>query len=305
MIQKILLRMFQSAFKLIETLYPGLAEKWAIGLFFKPRKFKRPQREEELLASARIRKVPFQSNFKLDDHEDYYVRYDWGNGSPAILLVHGWEGRALQMGYFVQPLLNAGYRVITFDAIAHGDSPGKRTNMPEFAKIIKDIDKDMGGFDAIIGHSLGGTAAGYAINEHVRCERLITICSPAAIEFIFDSFAQQINASQKTIEKLTKFLENFTGKQPEDFSFTNIAPQINTPGLIIHDKHDKEIPYEEALALHENWPDSKLILTEDLGHRRILRDKSVISKIVDYIGKYQPKKLLQGSASIQEKTNYC
>src|SRR5688500_15132227 len=44
----------------------------------------------------------------------------WGTG-PAVYLVHGWGGRGSQLGSFVEPLLAGGFRVVMFDAPAHGD----------------------------------------------------------------------------------------------------------------------------------------------------------------------------------------
>lgn len=284
MIQKALFQIFKTGFKLTEIFLPAIAGKWVVKLFFSPRKFNRPRWEENFLKNAQRKKIQFKSNFKLGDHEDYFIRYEWGSDDrPAVLLVHGWEGRGSQMGSFVKPLLKAGYRVIAFDAIAHGDSPGKQTNMPEFAQIIRDIERDVGGFHAIIGHSLGGTAGGFAMAGEVRSGKLITLCSPTTIEFIYNAFAQQINASPKTMAKLKQFLENFTGKRSKDYSFTNFAVYINTSGLIIHDKQDKEVPYNQAMALHNNWKDSQLVLTERLGHRRILRDEEIINKIINFV----------------------
>ena len=297
MIQKILLAMFQTAFKITEMLFPALAGKWAVQLFFTPRTFTRPSWEANFLKAARKMKVPFKSDFKMGGHEDYYMRYEWGDKGPAILLVHGWEGRGSQMGHFVEPLVEAGYRVISFDAIAHGDTPGKRTNMPEFAQIIKDIDKDVGGFHAIIGHSLGGTAAGYAVAEGAHTDKLITICSPTTIEFIFEAFAQQIHASKKTIGRLSQFLENFTGKNSREFSFTNFVTQLDVPGFIIHDQKDKEIPYSQALALHQNWRESQFILTEGLGHRRILKSEGINLKIINLVKNEPYKTKLKSVAS--------
>ena len=295
MFQKIVFRLYRTSFKITEILFPVLAGKWAVNLFFKPRKFTRPRWETNLLKDAMKRKMNLNSNYKFGNHEDYYIRYDWSKTGPVILLVHGWEGRGSQMGHFVKPLLEAGYRIITFDAIAHGDSPGKRTNMPEFVQIIKNIDREVGGFHAIIGHSLGGTAAGYAIAGGVRADNLITICSPTTMEFIFDSFAQQINASNKTIKRLSKFLENFTGKKYTEFSFTNFSTKFNTPGLIIHDKQDKEIPFSEALALHQNWKESRLILTERLGHRRILKDEDTMLKIINFVKNHQKENAIKSA----------
>lgn len=287
--------LFSVAFKLSEMLAPTLAGRWAVRLFFTPRRHERPQREKQFIADATIRKMPLRSEHKLAEHEDYYIRYDWGIG-PAVLLVHGWEGRGSQMGSFIQPLLNAGYRVITFDAFAHGDSPGKRTNMLEFAQIVTDIADDVGGFAAIIGHSVGGAAAGYAVSMGVRADKLITICSPTTIDFIFESFTRLINASPKTVRYLYKFWEDFSGKKADELSFTKFASRIDTQGLIIHDKDDKEIPYSQALELKPNWKNSQLMLTEGLGHRRILNDAEIISNVANFLGNRQMKNIPETTA---------
>src|SRR5262249_24762467 len=49
----------------------------------------------------------------------------WQSGpaaAPAVLLVHGWGGRGVQMGAFVEPLRARGYRVVWFDQPGHGAS---------------------------------------------------------------------------------------------------------------------------------------------------------------------------------------
>ena len=54
--------------------------------------------------------------------------YEWGTGTRAVLLMHGWKGRASQFATMVRDLVGEGYRVIAFDAPAHGDSAGRRTD---------------------------------------------------------------------------------------------------------------------------------------------------------------------------------
>jgi alpha-beta hydrolase superfamily lysophospholipase len=48
-----------------------------------------------------------------------------------ILLVHGWSGRGTQLFKIADELLKQGYSTISFDAPAHGKSPGK-TIMVDF-----------------------------------------------------------------------------------------------------------------------------------------------------------------------------
>ena len=46
----------------------------------------------------------------------------WGEGARTVYLVHGWGGRGAQLAALVEPLVEAGHRVVMFDMPAHGDS---------------------------------------------------------------------------------------------------------------------------------------------------------------------------------------
>src|SRR5690349_22396214 len=59
--------------------------------------------------------------FGLRTKDSRVTGWRWGSG-PAVLLMHGWGGRAEQMLPFVEPLVRAGHRVIAFDAPSHGES---------------------------------------------------------------------------------------------------------------------------------------------------------------------------------------
>lgn len=283
MLHKILLNAFRTAFRATETLLPPLAGKWIIKIFFKPRRFKRPEGEYKLIAGAEKQQVQFTSDYSWRPAEDdYYTLYRWGSG-PAVLLVHGWEGRGSQLGHLVQPLVAAGYQVLTFDAFAHGDSPGNKTNLPEFADIVRHIEKTTGGFEAIIGHSFGGIVAALAIREGVSAKKLITIGAPAQMVYIFAEFGRQINATRKSTSILAKYIENFTGRKIDEFSLTSILAGMQTPGLIYHDVADKEVAYSQAVELAKHWQNGELRTTNGLGHRRILRDETFIREIIDFI----------------------
>jgi pimeloyl-ACP methyl ester carboxylesterase len=74
-------------------------------------------------------------NTWLEHKGRHIAMWTWGARSkeaPAVLLAHGWGGHAAQMRAFAFPLLQAGYRVITYDQPAHGvseaSSPGCRTS---------------------------------------------------------------------------------------------------------------------------------------------------------------------------------
>jgi pimeloyl-ACP methyl ester carboxylesterase len=298
MLPKLIQTLFKITFKTVELIAPPLASRWAVHLFFRPVRFNRPAREKPLLEKADIQQIPFAGFYRRSSLASYYTTYTWGHG-PAVLLVHGWAGRGSQMGFFVQPLVEAGYQVVTFDAPAHGDSPGKRTNILEFVQIIQDIERDVGGFVAIVGHSLGGIAAALAMQRGVKAQKLVTIGSPATMEFILNSFAGQINASPRSLRRLRDHLQRLAESDLDDFSLNRIAPQLKTPGLIIHDQGDRNVHYSQAQTLAQSWPEARLITTDGLGHNRILRNRELISTVVDFIASDPSER----SSGLEHKTS--
>ena len=53
--------------------------------------------------------------------------------------------------------------------------------------------------------------------------------------------------------------------------------------LIVHDRDDTMTPVAEAEAIAAAWVDSRLLVTSRLGHRRLLRDPTVIAEVVDFV----------------------
>jgi pimeloyl-ACP methyl ester carboxylesterase len=54
------------------------------------------------------------------------------------------------------------------------------------------------------------------------------------------------------------------------------------PLLLAHDPRDRETRYADSLAVHKVWPGADLITTPDLGHWRILRDPTVVTRAVSF-----------------------
>lgn len=78
----------------------------------------------------------------------------WGSG-PAVLLMHGWEGRPTQFAELIKALVNAGYGVVALDAPAHGRSPGREANVVLFARALLEAASELPPLKAVIGHSMG------------------------------------------------------------------------------------------------------------------------------------------------------
>jgi len=49
-----------------------------------------------------------------------------------------------------------------------------------------------------------------------------------------------------------------------------LAPTLAMPLFVIHDRGDAEIPWQHGMAITRAWRGADLLMTEGLGHRRIL-----------------------------------
>ncbi len=280
--QAMLQRAFQTTFHLTELVAPSLAQRWAFRLFVHPVKFKRPAREVVLLQEATVEECPFTGFYPRPKNASYFVKYSWGSG-PTVLLVHGWAGRGSQLAMMVAPLVNAGYQVVTFDAPAHGDSPGERTNLLEVSDLIRMLSQEYEGFAAIIGHSFGGMAAGHALYEGAQAEKLITIGSPVTMTSVLDGFGSQLNASARTVAEVKQAIERLANRPVDTFSLSHTLANSTVAGLIVHDEEDRDVAHTQAQLLHKVWARSTLHMTTGLGHRRILRDQATLERIVDFL----------------------
>jgi hypothetical protein len=54
---------------------------------------------------------------------------------------------------------------------------------------------------------------------------------------------------------------------------------------VIHDRDDHMMPWTHGAKVAESWPGAQLMLTDGLGHGRILRDERVTRAAADFIAK--------------------
>jgi len=262
-------------FSFLEFVSPILTSRIATLFFFTPIRFSMPKIEFEISNKSVSKTIKFKNNkIKI---------YEWGKSKNAILLVHGWSGRATQVAQLNEPLIQAGYKVYSFDAPAHGNSNGRHTHILEFADLIIKIKKLHPEIESVIGHSIGGAACIYAITQGLSTQKCIIIGSPVSTHWVLNSFCKQINVSNKVENLIKKHLEYKFQKQFDDISIDSMVTKINTKGMIIHCENDIDAPVEHAKYIHKNWKNSTLLLTQNLGHRKILKNKEVSQSIIDFL----------------------
>jgi pimeloyl-ACP methyl ester carboxylesterase len=262
-------------FKVSGAVAPALAARLARVLWFRPPRNRPPAGEQALLESAQH--VPVEYAGKR------LAVYRWGEG-PTVLLVHGWSGRGAQLGRFIEPLVAAGYRVVTFDAPAHGRSDGRDTTLPEMSGAILRVVAEHQPVHAVIAHSFGVPSTLLALQQQRFARRVVALSSPATLDGIMDRFQEMLGLSPRTVQSLRASLaQRFGEDMMTRYSAETMARDMDLPALFIHDRDDRDIPWQDGEAVARAWPQAQFVSTSGLGHRRILRDPAVIDRVVRFL----------------------
>jgi pimeloyl-ACP methyl ester carboxylesterase len=257
----------------LARLAPPLAVAWAIRGFCTPPPHGREP--EPPAATARPLRIRLRGRALR--------AWTWGHG-PTVLLVHGWGGRADQLAALAPPLVAAGFCVVAFDAPAHGASPGRRATLLDFRDAVAAVAARVGPLHGVIAHSLGAAATALAMRAGLRVERAVFVGPPADAVTYLRRFLAAVGIPAALAPRVEHRFEARAGFRWSDLSVPAVAPHLDTPLLVVHDRDDREVPWAEGAAIAAAWPGATLVTTEGLGHRRLLRDPEVIGRAVGFLG---------------------
>ena len=256
-----------------------LAGAWAERLFLTPPRPRYPAASALDLVDARSR--------VLEHKGRALAVWEWGwqdRHAPAVLLAHGWGGNAAQMRAFAFPLLQAGYRVIAYDQPAHGVSDGRLTGLPDFADVLGAVAGYHGGIEAVIAHSLGGAAAALSLSwGRVAFNKIVLVSPPSDLIGYSRRFARWYWMPEAVREAMQNAIEERYGVRWKNLEVRRVAPRLGARALVIHDRDDRMMPWTHGAKVAESWPGAQLMLTDGLGHGRILRDERVTRAAADFL----------------------
>ncbi|MEK1905859.1 MAG: alpha/beta fold hydrolase [Pseudomonas sp.] len=212
----------------------------------------------------------------------------WGQG-PAVLLLHGWEGRPTQFAHLVRALVRAGYGVVALDGPAHGRSPGYEANVVLFARALLEAASELPPLRAVIGHSMGGAAALLATQLGLRTEALVTISAPARILGALRRFAHFVGLPRQARARFVSRIEQTAGMP---VALVDVAHyHLDMPGLVVHAQDDWMVPAAEAQSIHAAWPGSQLLSLASGGHSKPLADPRVVEAVLELLGSVAERRL--------------
>lgn len=272
--KNIIIKSVGNYLNLLSYISKQYAANKALHLFTKPRKGKITSAQADFLNTA------YKEEFNYNGKN--IMSYRWLGKKQTILLVHGWESNASRWQQLIAYLNKHDYSIIALDAPAHGNSGSTYFNALLYAEYINIIAQRFKP-QIIIGHSVGGMAATIFQNKYQikSIEKLILLGAPSEFKDMVNRYVNLLGYNTRISLQLNKTIKKRFGAEPQRFSTAQFLKEVNTKGLIIHDKNDPVIPYEDALLIKDEFKNSTLITTEGLGHS--LKDRSVIEHIYNFI----------------------
>lgn len=265
------LRLMAAGTKVLAPVAPGLAARLAYRVWFRTVRLPVPPEAEPVLSEAE------RTTLTVDGTP--LPVYRWGEG-PTVFLLHGWSARAAQMTAMVAPLVERGFRVVAYDAPAHGRSPGRRTDIFELRDALLSVAASEGPPRAVVAHSFGALTFLAAARSGLDSRRGVLLNPGVRIEALVQAFDARLGLGEEVRSRLARRVHAFAGASFYDGLW---EPLEGSPVLVLHDRDDEEIPWEEGRHVAERLPDGRLESTEGLGHRRILRDPGVVQRTVEFV----------------------
>jgi|tagenome__1003787_1003787.scaffolds.fasta_scaffold20958746_2 pimeloyl-ACP methyl ester carboxylesterase len=268
----------RTAFGTLERVAPGLGARWAERLWLTIPPYRgRP-----------VQLVPPGESYLVPVGGRQVLSRAWGTG-PVVYLVHGWGGHSVQLRAFLEPLLAAGRRVVTFDALGHGDSETgalgpRRTTIPEMAAALEAVVAAHGPAHAIVAHSLGANSTFFALRRGMWAGRLVFL-APMTQPLPYTAlFGAALGFDHRVRSRMVDRVARRTGLPWSAFDIPSQVADVAAPPLLtVHDPNDRETRYADSVALAKAWPGAQLATVHGLGHWRVLRDPAVVSRAVGFV----------------------
>ncbi|MDO8289515.1 MAG: alpha/beta fold hydrolase [Parvibaculum sp.] len=206
---------------------------------------------------------------------------------PATLLVHGWEDDNCLWGPIADKCAQLGRAVVAVDLPGHGFTKADMARPHLIAEALIAVAAAQGPIDTIVAHSFGCLVSMIALAKGLDVKRIVMIATPLArTSQRWERIAAK-GIPDDVIERV-KAMIDAEESVPAPYDMEAEAENMTTRALFVHSLDDDACPVENSQSLKRLWPRSKIILTDELGHRLIAQDSATLDRIIDFVEGFEP-----------------
>ena len=208
--------------------------------------------------------------------------YKYGEGK-TVWLIHGWSGSAHQFWPLMQRLADKGYEVIAFDLPGHGQSQGHYSSLPKMIRAFDDVSASLPSPQLVVTHALGASVLANSQWFKDYHRELFLIAPVLKYYELLQNKVKRIGLDKQLLDIL---VHHSYSREKMLITELNALPKLQTFTGKIKVAHDKidELSTPELSKKLVAATDGELITTNNLGHIKILKSRTVLNSIEACIG---------------------
>lgn len=258
---------------MLTRIFPSTSRKLAYRVFFHPHRG----------PSKPFEKVTPDASRPMSSQAGVFHVHEFGRGNKVAVLSHGWADASNSFQPMIEKLLQAGFKVVAVDHVAHGLSPGKQSHLFAFMEalelVIADYEHAGDSVELLVGHSMGGLAIMNLPEVTLKDAQVVLIAVPVQFFSTMMDTVERLGISRRMIIRVLDWISPKYGRTWQELDSTHQRSKLHDNVWFVHDEQDRYAPFADMQHYARALP-ARLIRTQGLGHRRILRDNGVIDQII-------------------------
>jgi pimeloyl-ACP methyl ester carboxylesterase len=226
--------------------------------------------------------------FVLKTNDGKLQAYQAGKG-PTVVFVHGWGGGAHQFFPLMRGLAHIGFSSLAFDHLGHGLSDTKPGTLHQSIRncndVFEQVRKSSDGLCALVGHSTGCISIANSRAPILKDLPLLLIAPVFNYKRYYLKRLVQLGLPADMVKQYAAgFSSTYRSEYQQLELARKLAPYCDVTA-IAHDESDSESAFSDSVAFCKRYPLTRLIVTKDTDHVRIVGSESVwqeLKSLVNY-----------------------
>ena len=213
----------------------------------------------------------------------HFCTYTFGRG-PKILFVHGWCSNGARWQDYIDKIVAKGYSAVVVDAPGQGNAKGFLLSIPAYIQCIKTVLEKEQNWYGIVAHSIGSivsTIATSEVNLTQKPQKMVLMSTFSDCFALMTKYARCIGIKESVLEFTRQYIPKLYGHPLAYFSLIDHLKILGSEALLIHDKADIVVPFEEVTKITNRMPEITYFESINGGHN--LKVVAVEDKVLSWI----------------------
>ena len=262
--------------RLLSRLVPGWANNQIDAMLFVPK----------TIRNKPVRLPRGFEEFTIKTRDGSLQAYQAGRG-PTVVFVHGWGGTSSQFFPLMRGLACCGFSSLVFDQLGHGLSDGKPATLQQSIAstyhVLSQVSKSNEGLCAVVGHATGCIAIANTRRALLKDIPLFLISPVFNYKLFFLRRLVRLGLHADLVKRYTNRFSRIYSSEYRRLELGSKLVNFSDVTVIAHDESDTEAAVGDSINFCNKYPLTKLLITRDTDHVRIINCESVWQELKSHL----------------------